>query len=296
MKNVIVRSLSGLVYIALTVGAVLGGGWWLRVYMTLLALLALREYHNLGTGGRTSPASRATDLAGLLAIMGVTAIPVASLSQMIALMAVAAMLFVLARLCVALSQTSGTPVLSAMAGATGTLYVTFPLALLSAYANYTHDGNLAVLLMFVLIWLNDTGAFCVGSMLGRHRLCQRLSPKKSWEGFWGGMVFCVLAGAMAAVCSLLHSATIHPVTAIPAFWFAVCAGAGYGVTVCLFATWGDLFESMLKRTAGVKDSGHIMPGHGGVLDRIDSLLFVAPASLAYYFIVCAVAQAMCPAI
>jgi phosphatidate cytidylyltransferase len=119
--------------------------------------------------------------------------------------------------------------------------------------------------MFALIWVNDTGAYCVGSTMGKHRLCERLSPKKSWEGFWGGMAFCVIA-------SVIYALIMN---------YNVLASVAFGIIVSLFATFGDLFESLLKRSAGVKDSGKLIPGHGGVLDRIDSLLFVAPAAAIY---------------
>jgi phosphatidate cytidylyltransferase len=120
----------------------------------------------------------------------------------------------------------------------------------------------AILWMFALIWINDTGAYCVGSTMGKHRLCERLSPKKSWEGFFGGMAFCIIASGIYAL--IAHGDMLTSIA--------------FGLLVCVFATWGDLFESMLKRSAGVKDAGNIIPGHGGVLDRIDSLLFVAPAA------------------
>ncbi len=126
-----------------------------------------------------------------------------------------------------------------------------------------------MLLIFIMIWLNDTGAFLVGSAIGRHRLFERLSPKKSWEGFFGGLLFCLIAGYLAPILSADDFAG-YPMRYV-----------GLGVLVCVFSTWGDLFESMIKRAAGVKDSGNILPGHGGMLDRIDSILFVVPASLVY---------------
>ncbi|HRN03959.1 MAG TPA: phosphatidate cytidylyltransferase, partial [Muribaculaceae bacterium] len=100
-------------------------------------------------------------------------------------------------------------------------------------------------------------AYLVGSALGRHPLCKRLSPKKSQEGFWGGMAFCILAGAVYA-SAFAHNEFLT--------W------ATFGIIICLASTAGDLFESMMKR------AGNLIPGHGGVLDRIDSLLMAAPAA------------------
>jgi phosphatidate cytidylyltransferase len=132
-----------------------------------------------------------------------------------------------------------------------------------------------------MIWLNDTGAYCVGSLLGKHRLCERLSPKKSWEGFFGGLVFCIAAGIVA---SYILSDSIYSFMIIT---------ISLGVVVCVFATVGDLFESLIKRTLHVKDSGNLIPGHGGILDRIDSLLFVAPAVFFFYALVMSLLLLMC---
>jgi phosphatidate cytidylyltransferase len=120
-----------------------------------------------------------------------------------------------------------------------------------------------VIMAFVVTWANDTFAYFAGHAFGRHRLYERISPKKTWEGFAGGAVGSV-AGALA-VFWLLHPAALT-------VGAAVAVGAGAAVLGPL----GDLAESMLKRAAGVKDSGKIIPGHGGLLDRIDALLFVAP--------------------
>ena len=148
------------------------------------------------------------------------------------------------------------------------VYVALPLSLL----NILYDEGV-LLAIFILIWLNDTGAFCVGSMLGKHRLFERISPKKSWEGFWGGMAFCIIAGVVFYFCG----GTFGNLKL--AEWIML------GICVSAFSTWGDLAESLLKRTLKVKDSGHLIPGHGGILDRIDSLLLVSPTSVIYFILI-----------
>ena len=147
-------------------------------------------------------------------------------------------------------------------------YVALPVSMLNCIIDITAPRLLLGIFMF--IWLYDTGAYCVGMLLGRHRLFERISPKKSWEGVIGGVAFSI-AGAFAS----------H-------YWFDeffqvpdLMTWVGLGVVVAVFATFGDLVESLIKRTVGVKDSGNIMPGHGGILDRIDSLLLVVPAVLIY---------------
>jgi phosphatidate cytidylyltransferase len=121
-----------------------------------------------------------------------------------------------------------------------------------------------VILSFVVTWANDTFAYFAGHAFGRHKLLERISPKKTWEGFAGGAVGSVV-GALATRWLLPELQVLSPA-------MAVAMGAGGAVLGPL----GDLAESMVKRAAGVKDSGRIIPGHGGLLDRIDALLFVSP--------------------
>jgi len=119
-----------------------------------------------------------------------------------------------------------------------------------------------VVLLFVVTWANDTLAYFTGRFLGKRPLAPRISPKKTWEGFWGGAAGSVL-GALAVKFLLLPG-------------LPVAAAVGVGAGAAVLGPLGDLSESMLKRAAGVKDSGKIIPGHGGLLDRIDAVLFVAP--------------------
>ena len=150
----------------------------------------------------------------------------------------------------------------------GQIYIAFPMCLLGWL--YSLTSPVFVLSVFILIWLSDTGAFCVGSLIGRHKLFERISPKKSWEGFFGGLFFCLVAAAVFSFCFPEDFRGMN-------IWQML----GLGAVVCAFGTWGDLVESLIKRTLGVKDSGNILPGHGGILDRIDSLLLVVPATMAY---------------
>jgi phosphatidate cytidylyltransferase len=118
-------------------------------------------------------------------------------------------------------------------------------------------------LVIVVTWLSDTGAYLVGRPLGRHRLIPHVSPNKTWEGFIGGLVCAALTGALAI---WVFGLGVNPLI-----------GAVMGIILSLVGVVGDLAESVLKRQAGVKDSGHLIPGHGGMLDRIDALLFTFPA-------------------
>jgi phosphatidate cytidylyltransferase len=156
------------------------------------------------------------------------------------------------------------------------LYVALPFALLNVLAFRYNEAGRAIgydavlpLSVFVFIWLNDTGAYCAGLLFGKHRLFQRISPKKSWEGSIGGGV--------AAIASSFVFASYSPLLTLPGW-------VGLAAVVVVFGTWGDLTESLFKRHLGIKDSGTILPGHGGMLDRFDSLLIAVPAAVIYLLI------------
>jgi phosphatidate cytidylyltransferase len=156
------------------------------------------------------------------------------------------------------------------------MYIALPFSLLNVLAfTATPQGTvnfntLLPLSVFVFLWINDTGAYCTGSLIGRHKLFPRISPAKSWEGSIGGAVF-VLAAAWAI------SYWLDGVMLTTLEWL------GLGIVVVVFGTWGDLVESLFKRTLGIKDSGNILPGHGGMLDRFDSALLAIPAAVVYLY-------------
>ncbi len=184
------------------------------------------------------------------------------------LLLIAIALYLLVRFSVQLYMPHHNAVACVRQSLASVFYVALPLAMLNALiAKFSPQLALAV---FIFIWLYDTGAFLVGCAIGKHRLFERISPKKSWEGVAGGAVF-VIAFAIAISCVPALNAFFNPRSLSIDTWIVM------GITAVVAATLGDLFESLLKRTAGVKDSGNIIPGHGGILDRIDSLLFVVPA-------------------
>ena len=157
------------------------------------------------------------------------------------------------------------------------MYIAMPLSLINVLAfmgsadGEVHYNYVLPLSVFVFLWVNDSGAYCCGALLGRHKLFPRVSPGKSWEGSIGGAVLVVV---VAYVISQLLG-TSSPLTALE--WM------GLGLVVVIFGTWGDLVESLFKRTLGIKDSGNILPGHGGMLDRFDSSLMAFPAAAIYLY-------------
>jgi len=156
------------------------------------------------------------------------------------------------------------------------MYIALPFSLLNVLAfTATPNGEITFntllpLSVFVFLWVNDTGAYCVGSLLGRHKLFPRISPGKSWEGSIGGAVFVLVAAWVIS-------------TYLDGEMLTLWAWLGLGLVVVIFGTWGDLVESLFKRTLGIKDSGNILPGHGGMLDRFDSSLLAIPAAVVYLY-------------
>ena len=161
------------------------------------------------------------------------------------------------------------------------MYIALPFSLLNVLAfTATNNGvvtfnTLLPLSIFVFLWVNDSGAYCVGSLLGKHKLFPRISPGKSWEGSIGGGIL-VMAIAVL-IWYLTEQYGVNELSLNAFEW------AGLGLTVVIFGTWGDLIESLLKRTLGIKDSGTILPGHGGMLDRFDSSLLAIPAAVVYLY-------------
>jgi phosphatidate cytidylyltransferase len=160
------------------------------------------------------------------------------------------------------------------------LYIALPLSLLNVLAFRSNGYNiqysyLAPLSVFVFLWINDAGAYCVGSLLGRHKLFPRISPGKSWEGSIGGGLLVVAAAVLVWYVTTRYGVNDLGLSALE--W------AGLGLVIVVFGTWGDLIESLFKRTLGIKDSGNILPGHGGMLDRFDSTLMAVPAAVVYLY-------------
>ena len=161
------------------------------------------------------------------------------------------------------------------------MYLALPFSMVNVLAFRSIDGMvyynyLLPLSVFVFLWTNDTGAYCSGSLFGKHKLFPRVSPGKSWEGsIGGGLLVLAVAAAIGYYENNVEGASLSPMS-IPQ-WM------GLGLVVVFFGTWGDLVESLFKRTLGIKDSGNILPGHGGMLDRFDSSLMAIPAAVVYVY-------------
>lgn len=277
MKKIVIRALSGAVYVGLIVASILCvGGKFFPLLCTVFALMAVFEFDRLVSAHSPRPdVVRIFDAILCVVPPLYLAVPVLVPAADIYITTfVVALLYaavIMIRMIYTLYSREEHPVNSLAYTFLAIVYIALPLVLAATMSE--HSVRYLLLLVFVMIWINDTGAFLTGTAFGRHRLCERLSPKKSWEGFFGGLVFSAATGFVAPLVLPQYLMLLNPL-----------GGALLGVAVSVLATWGDLFESLLKRTAGVKDSGHIMPGHGGILDRIDSFLFVIPPVAILLFI------------
>ena len=160
------------------------------------------------------------------------------------------------------------------------LYIALPFSLLNVLAFQSGTEGIQYvwtlpLSVFVFLWVNDAGAYICGSLLGKNKLFPRISPGKSWEGSIGGGILVMLVAVI--IWHLTEQYGLNEAGLTHLQW------AGLGLVIVIFGTWGDLVESLFKRTLGIKDSGHILPGHGGMLDRFDSSLLAIPAAVVYLY-------------
>ena len=271
LKKLATRTISGVVYCLIIIGLILWGETGVMILGGLLAALACIEFAKIS---HELPPNRIPviilDVAGCVMLcLSYHGFPL-----------VVWLAIMVARLVEQLYVKSETPLRDLAHSMMSQIYIGLPLGIMVGLS-YSYSPAL-ILLLFILIWINDTGAFLTGSLVGRHKLFERISPKKTWEGFIGGFILSTGAAALLYFIGLRYYDCFSGMRD-----YEIGIWAGLGATVSIFATWGDLIESMIKRNLKIKDSGNIIPGHGGILDRIDSLLLVLPAALVYLFMITA---------
>lgn len=269
-RNLIVRTLSGGVLLAIVIAAILVSRWGYAALITVITAGGIWELMGFAEKAGYAPQKYMGEAIGLLLIAaaavfveGVTANSGSITIFIVLLMAIVILLS--ASFIIELFRESKTPMQNIASTFLGVIYVAMPMAaayLIPFISDVSYDGwNPMVALSYIfIVWANDVFAYLTGITIGRHRLCERLSPKKSWEGFFGGIAGAIIMGAVAA---LYMNANI-------VLWCAI------GLVTALAGAGGDLTESMFKRSIGVKDSGNILPGHGGFLDRFDAMLLSTP--------------------
>ena len=272
-SNFLQRAITGILFVGVLVGCILYDPWTFSALFVVINALTIREFgHLINQVEGVSINKNITMLAGVYLYMAVMAFCTNLSGSKIFL---PYLLLIMYLMISELYLKKENPVMNWAYSMLSQLYIALPFAMLNVLSFHTSPMDTSVsynpilpLSVFVFIWLSDTGAYCVGSLIGRHRLFERISPKKSWEGSIGGRI--VASGA-----SFIF-AHYFPIMNM-AEW------AGLALIVVIFGTWGDLTESLLKRQLHIKDSGAILPGHGGMLDRFDSALMAIPAAVVYLY-------------
>lgn len=264
------RAITAFFFTIVMLGSIFLGAWTFTFFYLLLSVLALAEFFKLVKTAGVNP-HQVLALAASAVIFGLVA--AAHFVQIEAKYILLLIPLVFAVFLAELYRKEKNPFANISFTFAGLVYVTLPfcffysLGFLTSWNDYNFHLPLAFLLM---LWASDTGAYLFGRKLGSHKLFERHSPKKSWEGFFGGMFTSVL---VSFIISLFFKEISFP------------AWAGMAVLIVSFGTLGDLVESMLKRSLNAKDSGNILPGHGGLLDRFDGLLIGAPIVYTYLYLV-----------
>lgn len=272
MKNFIQRAITGIIFVAVLIGCIIGSPFSFGILFAIISGMATYEFCNLVNKQEDVDINRNICTLGSVFLFfcffyyGInptdTGIFIPYLILLVYLM--------ISELYLKKSN----PIHNWAYSMLSQVYVGLPFALLNVLAFQSIEATsyyqfILPLSIFIFIWINDTGAYCTGMLFGKHRLFERISPKKSWEGSIGGAVFCI-----AAAFALAHWVPVMNTME----WI------GMALTVVIFGTWGDLTESLMKRHLGIKDSGNILPGHGGMLDRFDSAIMAIPATVVYLYV------------
>lgn len=279
LRNFILRTLSGAVLLLVVLGASFIGYMGYAALLLLITVGGVLEFYNMARAKGVEP-QRCVGLLTAIPLFVVGAISgikrldggCSCLDTYLSVAVIATVLFFALIFFVEIFRNRQTPTLNIATTIMGVGYVALPMALMAMVplmlGGYDDWKPWCFICYLFLVWGNDVFAYLVGVTMGKHRMCERLSPKKSWEGFVGGVLGSLAMGMLGAYIT----------------------GGSYGLwlglalVVSLSSVLGDLVESMFKRDAGIKDSGDIIPGHGGILDRFDALILSAPCAFIYLYV------------
>jgi phosphatidate cytidylyltransferase len=264
VNNFLLRTLTGFFFVAIVVTAIVFSPLLFAALFFCVTLLGLHEFYRLLQTGGYSPQTWLGLVSGGAVFAGLAAVANGWMNPkyLLVLLPVVAIAFISE-----LYRNKKSPFENIALTLLGLLYIALPFGLLNFF--YLPGLNYAFILLlgyFVILWINDTFAYLIGSAFGKHRLFERISPKKSWEGSIGGALVSIIAAWLIASFT----------SSLPLLHWVVIA-----ILIVISGTLGDLVESMLKRSLNCKDSGTLLPGHGGILDRFDAVLISAPLIYVY---------------
>ena len=268
MNNTVKRTISGVCFVAIVLGGLLFSKYVFLAIALAAELVMMTEFCEMTLSGDHRPQKAVTLASGAFLLLLFFAVRAFSLPMGWLSTGILAPMAVMVSMLLTRSK-ENFPLTAYLL--TALVYIALPVSL-STLVVMDGEGGFNGMLMvcfFIIVWSSDIGAYCFGMTLGRNgrKLCPTISPGKSWAGFWGGLACTVAAAAI--------------LSAVGAFDVPMLPALGLGVLMHLAGVAGDLFESMWKRSYSLKDSGNIIPGHGGMLDRLDSSLFAMPVGALY---------------
>ena len=264
MNNFVLRTLTGIVFVGLIVSSIVFNPLFFAGLFFCVTLLGLHEFYKLLKNGGKEPQLCLGIVSGGLLFGFLAAIANNQLDSkyLMTLLPLGVIIFI-----AELYRKKANPFENIALTLLGIFYIALPFGLLNfLYIDVKGQTFILLLGYFAILWLNDTFAYLFGMTFGKHRLFERISPKKSWEGSIGGGITSIFAAWLIS----------HYGTALPLIHWLIIA-----VLIVISGTLGDLVESMLKRSLNCKDSGTLLPGHGGILDRFDAVLISAPLIFVY---------------
>lgn len=269
LNNFVTRSLTGAIYVSLIVSSILVHPYFFYIIIGIFTIISVFEFYNIVSSNNVKPQK----FLGIFITIVIYSISIYSANSHLGFEYFLCLLpLFFSTFIIELFSKNTKPLQNIAYTILGIFYVALPLSLLVFIPNIgLFKFNKGIILgFFILIWTNDTFAYLVGIKLGKHRLFERVSPKKSWEGSIGGLVFSIF-------CAFILSRFIDSLSVLE--WI------GYAFIIVVFGSLGDLVESLFKRNLNIKDSGNILPGHGGILDRLDAVLIAAPFAFFYLLLI-----------
>jgi phosphatidate cytidylyltransferase len=263
LKQLLIRTLSGIIYVTLTIGSILLGRYTFGILFAFLLIYTLFEFYRICKINGNNPQITSGIVAALYLFVAFLLYESHMFGEIVFLGLIPLLIMIAV---IEIFKNKKKPAQNIAYTLLGIIYIGLPFSVLhfistpfdATPTTYTH---IYLIGLFVILWANDSGAYLLGSTMGRTKMIERISPKKTWEGAIGGAI-----GGTAA--SIIYFSFIDTVNIQQAIIIAIFT--------IIFGTFGDLTESLFKRSFGTKDSGTLLPGHGGLLDRFDSMLFAAP--------------------